>query len=54
MTGRALRSLEFYEAWGLYRMLMIFGGSRGWWHPYGTEAALHRLDEILGPAWRKG
>ena len=42
-TGRPLKSMEFYEAWGLYRMLMIFGGSRGWWHPYGTEAALHRL-----------
>lgn len=54
VTGALLTHLEFYEAWGHARMLMIFGGSRGgWWHPFGAHAALSRLDAILGRGWRR-
>jgi aminoglycoside phosphotransferase (APT) family kinase protein len=52
VTGASLRDLPFYEAWGLYRMMVIFGG-RGMWNPYGIGAALERLDEILGRDWRR-
>jgi aminoglycoside phosphotransferase (APT) family kinase protein len=46
VTGTTLEHLDFYEAWGHYRMLVIFSGR--WWGP-GTS--LGRVRELL-PGWR--
>jgi aminoglycoside phosphotransferase (APT) family kinase protein len=46
VTGSVLKHLDFYEAWGHYRMLVIFSGR--WWGP-GTS--MGRIRELL-PGWR--
>ncbi len=53
VTGQRLTSLEYYEAFGLYRMLVVMAGwgSRGF---YGNDPIVHRLDALLGPGWRRG
>jgi aminoglycoside phosphotransferase (APT) family kinase protein len=51
VTGDPLEHLGYYEAWGYYRMLVIFAGRGGWWHPFGATSLLARVDELL-PGWR--
>jgi aminoglycoside phosphotransferase (APT) family kinase protein len=54
VTRQKLAHLDFYEAWGHYRMLTLVGGPRGgWWNPYGAELAIQRLDTIIGRGWRR-
>jgi aminoglycoside phosphotransferase (APT) family kinase protein len=50
LTGVRLTNLAFYEAWGLYRMLIVMGGwgGRGWWGGGGIE---YRLRDLLGSGW---
>jgi aminoglycoside phosphotransferase (APT) family kinase protein len=51
VTGAALTDLPYYEAWGLYRMLVVMGGWGIWGGYYGLEAIEYRLASLLGPSW---
>lgn len=52
VTGRELSDLPYYEAWGLYRMLVVLAGWGGPGFGYGgLDAVEHRLRELLGPRW---
>ena len=53
VTGAPLTNMGYYEAWGLYRMMVVMGGwaGRGWGGFYGMEAIAHRLNEVLGRGW---
>lgn len=53
VTGRTLTNLEYYEAFGLYRMLVVMAG----WGSHGffaSDPITRRLDILLGSAWRRG
>ncbi len=56
VTARPLTNLEYYEAFGLYRMLVVMAGwgSRGFGGFYGNDYITLRLDSLLGPGWRRG
>ena len=52
VTGTHLAALPYYEAWGLYRMLVIMSGwGGGGFGFYGQDAVRHRLTELLGAGW---
>jgi aminoglycoside phosphotransferase (APT) family kinase protein len=52
VTAAPLQHLSYYEALGLYRMLIVMAGwaGRGFGF-YGRDAVAHRLAELLGPRW---
>jgi aminoglycoside phosphotransferase (APT) family kinase protein len=55
VTGSTLHSLAYYEAFGLYRMLIVMGGWAGRMGAfggfYGGEIIERRLSALLGPRW---
>jgi aminoglycoside phosphotransferase (APT) family kinase protein len=52
VTGGVLSDLPYYEAWGLYRMLVVLAGWGGLGFGYGgLDAVEHRLRVLLGPRW---
>jgi aminoglycoside phosphotransferase (APT) family kinase protein len=54
ITGTPLSNLDYYEAFGLYRMAVVMAGwaSRlGGFGFYGMDVITHRLDELFGPRW---
>ena len=53
VTGSALHSLEYYEAFGLYRMAIVMSGWAGRMGggAYGMDAIARRLSALLGPRW---
>ena len=54
VTGTALDSLEYYEALGLYRMMIIltgWGGRVGGFSNSGMDTIARRLTVLLGPTW---
>ena len=50
VTGERLHNLEYYAAFGLYRMLVVMAGwgGGGFWS---GGFIVRRLDELLGPRW---
>jgi aminoglycoside phosphotransferase (APT) family kinase protein len=54
VTGRSLENLAYYEAFGLYRMLIVMAGwVGGSWGYFGADALQRRLDFLLGPGWAR-
>ncbi|MEP6870862.1 MAG: phosphotransferase family protein, partial [Anaerolineaceae bacterium] len=54
VTGAALDNLEYYEALGLYRMMIIltgWGGRVGGFSNSGMDTIARRLTVLLGPTW---
>ena len=52
VTGAALTALPYYEAWGLYRMLVVMSGwGGGGLGVYGQDGIRQRLTELLGAGW---
>ena len=51
VTGVQLTNLEYYEAFGLYRMAALLASSRGAFSYYGMDSISRRLSELLGPRW---
>lgn len=52
VTGQPLADMAYYEAFGLYRMLIVMAGwGGGGWGYYGSDAVKARLDVLLGPGW---
>jgi aminoglycoside phosphotransferase (APT) family kinase protein len=53
-TGRALNDLAYYEAFGLYKMMVVLAGWSGrsaGMGFFGMEAVSRRLSTLLGPRW---
>ena len=51
-TGRQPTHLPYYEAWGLYRMMIIMGGWAGRGMGLdGMEGLVSRISRLLGPRW---
>jgi aminoglycoside phosphotransferase (APT) family kinase protein len=56
VTGRVVENLEYYEALGLYRMMIIltgWGGRIGGFSHYGMDTIARRLTSLLGPGWER-
>ncbi|MBA4181803.1 MAG: hypothetical protein C0506_14530 [Anaerolinea sp.] len=56
VTGARLYDLDYYEALGLYRMMIIltgWGGRIGGFSSYGMDAVARRLVGLLGPGWEQ-
>ena len=54
VTGAPIENLEYYEALGLYRMMIIltgWGGRIGGFSNYGMDTIARRLTVLLGPDW---
>ena len=53
VTGAPLYNLEYYEAFGLYRMAVVMSGWAGRMGGggYGMDAIARRLSALLGPRW---
>ena len=54
VTGAPIDNLEYYEALGLYRMMIIltgWGGRIGGFSNYGMDTIARRLTVLLGPTW---
>jgi len=54
VTGKTLDNLEYYEAFGLYRMMIIltgWGGRIGGFSNHGMDTIARRLTVLLGPRW---
>ena len=53
VTGTPLYNLEYYEAFGLYRMAIVMSGWAGRMGggSYGMDAIARRLSALLGPRW---
>ena len=52
VTGQALANMAYYEAFGLYRMLVVMAGwGGGGFGFYGADTISRRLAELLGPRW---
>lgn len=53
VTGTPLHNLEYYEAFGLYRMAVVMSGWAGRMGggSYGMDAIARRLSALLGPRW---
>ena len=53
VTGSPLHNLEYYEAFGLYRMAVVMSGWAGRMGGggYGMDAIARRLSALLGPRW---
>ncbi|MEO6398262.1 MAG: phosphotransferase family protein [Tepidiformaceae bacterium] len=57
VTGAPIACLEYYEALGLYRMMIIltgWGGRIGGFSHYGMDTIARRLTVLLGPNWAHG
>lgn len=57
VTGTRLHDLEYYEAFGLYRMMIVltgWGGRIGGFSRYGMDAISRRLVSLIGHAWEQG
>lgn len=55
-TGNPLHNLEYYEAFGLYRMMIVltgWGGRIGGFSSYGMDTISRRLTGLLGPGWER-
>lgn len=56
VTGGQVGNLEYYEALGLYRMMIIltgWGGRIGGFSSYGMDTIARRLAVLLGPGWER-
>jgi aminoglycoside phosphotransferase (APT) family kinase protein len=54
VTGVRLANMGFYEAFGLYRMLIVTAGwGGGWGGFYAGDALQRRLEQLLGPGWAR-
>ncbi len=54
VTGTRLHDLDYYEAFGLYRMAIVmsgWAGRLGGGGYYGMDAIARRLSVLLGPRW---
>jgi aminoglycoside phosphotransferase (APT) family kinase protein len=54
VTGRRLHNLAYYEALGLYKMMVVlagWGGRAPGLGFFGMEAVSRRLSTLLGPRW---
>ncbi len=57
VTGAPIGNLEYYEALGLYRMMIVltgWGGRIGGFSHYGMDTIARRLTVLLGPDWARG
>ncbi|MGE5595380.1 MAG: phosphotransferase family protein [Hyphomicrobiales bacterium] len=57
VTGVPLANLEYYEAFGLYRMAIVmagWAGRVGGFGYYGSDVIARRLAVLLGPNWMAG
>ncbi len=54
LSGSPIQDLDYYEALGLYRMMIIltgWGGRIGGFSNYGMDTIARRLTVLLGPGW---
>lgn len=56
VTGVPVQDLEYYEAFGLYRMMIVltgWAGRIGGFSSYGMDTISRRLVGLLGPGWER-